>query len=440
MRFHEIYSEILHMMQKKLLVLGSDNGTLDLAKEGKRMGLYVIVADNQETSPTKEVADEKWLVSTTDLDELEKRCRKENVAGIVYRCDFNATQGRELCKRLGLPHYNESDEAWLTANNKSVFKKKCIEMGVPVAKGYHLSDKLSPEELKDIQYPVVCKPVDKSGNRGMSYCADEKQLIEAYRFARSVSDDPTIIVERELHGPEFAVNYVLADGEPRLLFFASEHSQPGNWENQYSLIPTTGHHMKQYLEEVNPKIIELFKAIGCREGVAWVETILDSDGHFYLLEMGYRFGGEMVNVPLQDITGFNSLKWMIEIALGVKHSTEDMPAPHTMPFKGVAATYLMFATADGVVGKISGLEEIEKMPNVVVDIQKREGSTVYDKAIMGTIRVSAKDIEQLIDSLKVINANLKAEDVNGKDMFVYFTDYDSLREEYKAGLKEFGLL
>lgn len=427
------------MTQKKLLVLGSDNGTLDLVREAHAMGLYVIVADNMETSPTKREADECWLISTTDIDELEKKCQEVGVDGIVYRCDFNATNGRNLCKRLGLPHYNDNDEAWLTANNKSVFKKHCLEVGAPVAAGYTLSDELNDADLDKIQFPVVCKPVDKSGNRGMSYCYNRQQLIEAWKYARSVSDNPTIIIERMLHGPEFAVNYVLAEGEPRLFFFSSEHSEPGELENLYSLIPTTSCHLKQYQEEVDQKVKEVFRKIGCKEGVAWVETILDEDGHFYLLEMGYRFGGEMVNVPYQKISGFNSLKWMIEIALGIKHTKKDLPPQLEGGEARVAATYLMFSTADGIVGKVGGLDEIAKLPNVVIDIQKREGNTVYYHAIVGTIRISADNIEELIETLKIINSHLVMTDTDGQNLFIRFTDYDSLRVEYQKGLQEFNV-
>lgn len=428
------------MSQKKLLILGSDNGTLDLAKEARNMGLYVIVADNQATSPTKKVADEAWLISTTEVDLLEQKCREENISGILFRCDFNATRGRELCKCLGLPCYNENDMAWLTANNKGEFKKHCIAVGAPVATGYQLTDELSPEDLKAIQYPVVCKPVDKSGNHGMSYCANEAELIEAFHKARAISTNPTIIVERELHGPEFAVNYVIADGKAQLFFFSSEHNQPGELENLYSLIITTSHHLKQYLQEVNDKVISVFERIGCREGVAWVETILDEDGHFYLLEMGYRFGGEMVNVPYQRISGFNSLRWMIEIAMGIKHKHTDLPAPLSGAIKGVAATYVLFAAMDGTIETITGLDKIQDLPNVIVDIQKREGSQVYYHTIMGTIRVFGNDIEELISTLKQINTELNITNKEGQKLFITFTDYNSLRNEYQDGLREFELI
>lgn len=119
-----------------------------------------------------------------------------------------------------------------------------------------------------MKYPVVVKPVDKSGNRGMSYCKNREELVAAYKYARSISDNATIIVERELHGPEFAVNYVLADGEISLLYFSSEHNQPGYLENMYSIIYTQSADLKKYINEVNDSVKKVFKEAGCREGVA----------------------------------------------------------------------------------------------------------------------------------------------------------------------------
>lgn len=83
-------------MSKKVLILGSDFGTYDIAVEAKRMGLYVIATDLMETSPTKDVADEAWHISTTDLDVLEKKIKEEEISGIltgqvnlILRCVVN---------------------------------------------------------------------------------------------------------------------------------------------------------------------------------------------------------------------------------------------------------------------------------------------------------------------------------------------------------------
>lgn len=425
---------------KKILILGSDYGTIDLVKEAHKMGVYVVVSDTMETSPTKRAADEAWFVSTTDIDLLEMKCREEHIDAISFGAsDFNINNGRKLCKRLGLPFYCASDRAWEVACNKSEFKKICKEVGAPIATDYYLSDSLTKEELSKVQYPVVVKPVDKSGNRGMSYCKNEEELIEAYKYARSVSDNATIIVERELHGPEFAVNYVMADGEIHLLYFSSEHNQPGELDNLYSVIYTTSGHLKQYIEEVNQKVIEVFKKAECKDGIAWVECMLDSDGHFYLLEMGYRFGGEMTYVPYECVSGFNTIRWMLEVALGVQHKKSDLPEPLNKAYKACAASYYMFTTCEGEIANMEGVEEIEAMSNTFLDFPKRVGNSVRYHAALGIIRIFGKDCDELCNTIAKINSVLKITDKNGKDMFIYYDDFDSIKQEYEQGLREFGL-
>lgn len=423
---------------KKLLILGSDYGTIDIVREAHKMGLYVIVADLMKTSPTKEAADEAWLISTTDTDLLEKKCKEDGVNGIITGAsDFNIRQSRILCRRLGFPMYCESDNAWEVSTNKRMFKDLCKKVGAPVAEDYILTDSLNHTELSQVKYPVVVKPVDKSGNRGMNYCSNEQELIKAYKHARSVSDNSTIIVERELHGPEYAVNYVLADGEIRLLFFSSEHNQPGELDNLYSVIDTTSDHLKQYIEEVNDKVIGVFKTAGCRDGVAWVETIRDTDGHFYLLEMGYRFGGEVINVPYEKVCGFNSIKFMIEIALGIKHTASDLPIKLEKAEKGVAAAYMLFSKKDNIIASINGLDIIEGYPNVSLDMPKRCGDTVRYHATMGVVHIFGKDIDELCDIIKTVNDSLSITDKEGEGMFIYFDDYNALKEEYYNGLEQF---
>ena len=137
------------MEKQKLLVLGSDYGTIDIVKEAKKMGVYVIVSDLMPTSPTKEAADEAWLISTTDIDILEKKCREENINGVLTGAsDFNIARSRELCKRLGFPVYCASDRAWEVATNKREFKDLCKKVGAPIAQDYHITGEFLKEDLQ----------------------------------------------------------------------------------------------------------------------------------------------------------------------------------------------------------------------------------------------------------------------------------------------------
>jgi len=304
---------------KKLLILGSDFGTISVVREAHKMGLYVIVADLMKTSPTKELADEAWLLSSTDTQTLVRKCREEGISALMFGAsDFNVWNARKVCQELNLPIYCESDYACRVARDKGEFKRICKKVGATTATDYFLTDALSDEELSGVVFTVVVKPVDKSGNRGMSYCSNRDELIAGYRVAREISDKE-IIVERQLHGKEYNVHYVLADGHARLLYFSSTHHEPGEAENLYSFKCTTSQHLKQYIDEVNERAIAVIEKAECKEGIVWFDCIRDDDGHFYLLEMGYRFGGVMTYVPYEQVTGFNTVKWMLECALGVEH-------------------------------------------------------------------------------------------------------------------------
>lgn len=427
-------------MKQKVLILGSDFGTYDVAVEAKEMGLYVIATDLMQWSPVKAYADEAWMISTTDIDLLEKKCKEEGISAVLYGAsDFNITQGRTLCKRLGLPIFCSDDYGWKVARDKSEFKKVCEEVGAPVATSYHLTEELNREDLDKIVYPVVIKPVDKSGNRGMSYCHNEEELIAAYKKARTISDNPTIICERMLHGDEWVVNYILEDGEARLVYFGRELHQPGHAANLYSMIQTTSNGLKTWLAEANEKVKAVFKKAGFVNGVAWVETMLDADGHFYLIEPGYRFSSETSYAMYERVDGFNSVRWYIENALGIKHTKEQLPEDLTKAYKECVGSYHLFSCKEGIIHTIEGLEEVQNMQDVVIDLPKREGGKVADHANMGLIRVYGKTIEDVIAKYEKINAVFSVKDENGENLFIRFTDYDGMRKDFNAGLEQFGV-
>lgn len=422
---------------RKLLILGSDYGTIQVVREAHKLGIYVIVADLMQTSPTKELADEAWLLSTTDIHTLVQRCKDENITALMFGAsDFNVWNAREVCKRLDLPIYCASDYACRVARDKAEFKRICKNVGVPVATDYYVTDALTDNELSKIQYPVVVKPADKSGNRGMSYCNNQEELIAGYKDARAISDKE-IIVERQLHGKEYNVHYVLADGHARLLYFSSTHHEPGEAENLYSFKCTTSCHLKQYIEEVNDSVIRAIEKAECREGIVWFDCIRDEDGHFYILEMGYRFGGVMTYVPYEIVTGFNTVKWMLECALGIEHKEQDLPPALEKALTGCSASYNLFSQHGGVIAKIEGLSDVENIPGVFSDIPKREGDSVRLHACIGLLGIYGKNIEEVCERLKLVNSLLKTSNVSGENMFIYFDDYDSIRQEYYKGLEQF---
>lgn len=420
----------------KVLMLGSDYGSQEIIRELQRRNCYVIVADYYEETPAKSLADESWLISTSDIDQLVEACTHAGIEAVITGAsDFNGGNARKLCKRLNLPIYCSNDSAWEAATNKSRFKQICKKVGAPTAKSYSLDDYLTDRDGYNIDFPIVVKPVDMSANRGMSYCNNKKELDNAIDYAHSISKSHELILEKKLEGPEYAVNYIIANGEPRLFFFSAEHHQPGELANLYSIITTTNYHLDQYKREVDPYVVKVFKEAGLTEGVAWVECMLNKDSHFYLLEMGYRFGGEVVNIPYKDVSGFDSLNWMIDCELGIAHTEADLPKP-IQKFSSIATSYMLFATKEGIISKVEGIDEVTKIPGIKVDIIKTSGKKVKKYLTLGVIRIYSQDCNELCQKISTINDCLKFIDTQGEDILLRFTNFQELLNEYDSGLAE----
>ena len=120
---------------EKLLILGTSLVSVEIVQTAKDMGCYTIVTDNlpPELSNAKYEADEYWMISTNDIDQLEQKCREEKINAVFSGVsEFNLDRVIELTDRLGLPCYIDKT-AWKYARDKSAFKEKCREFGIPVA-------------------------------------------------------------------------------------------------------------------------------------------------------------------------------------------------------------------------------------------------------------------------------------------------------------------
>lgn len=278
---------------QKLLMLGTSYGTCEMLRYAKSIGVHTIVTDYNEPEHSlgKQISDEYWMINTGDLDTLEARCREEGVNAVVCGIsEFNLEMCMELCRRLGLPCYC-TPEAWHFSRDKDDFKRLARSLGAPLPDDYYLSDPPTRAELDAVKYPVVVKPVDLSCNRGISYCHNEHELLDACALARSMSKSPKLVVERMLHGEEWYSFYAFAEGEISLMALCAMYSQPGEPKNCYSITSTVSNNVERYVAEIDPYIQKVLKAVGCREGIGWVQVMLDEDGHFYIIEMATALTG-----------------------------------------------------------------------------------------------------------------------------------------------------
>ena len=172
---------------KKLLMLGTSNTSIEIIELAKARGIYTITTDylEPEKSLAKLISDEYWMINTSDIDALEKKCREEGITAVIAGVsEFNIVQMMELCRRLDLPCWC-TPGSWNALQKKHEFKRLCRENNVLTPKDYFLSNPPTEEELDTIQFPVVVKPVDQWLSRGVSYCSTREEVIKACEYARS---------------------------------------------------------------------------------------------------------------------------------------------------------------------------------------------------------------------------------------------------------------
>ena len=164
---------------KTLLFLDGSSLAACAVIRAKEMGIKTIVANYYppEKSPAKKICDEVWDVNFSDIDLMVKKIKENHVDGIfIGWTDSHLPFYTEICARACLPCCGTKEQFEILSNDKVKFKKKCMEYGVPTPELYEVTPEFRREDMGKIKYPVMVKPADGSGGRGIMRCDNEEQL------------------------------------------------------------------------------------------------------------------------------------------------------------------------------------------------------------------------------------------------------------------------
>lgn len=406
---------------KKLLVISSDSNDISFVQAAKDMGVYVVCCDRYQDwslSPAKQLADEAWNIDYTDTEAVAEKCRASGIDGVIagYGEDRVAAACR-IARAIGSPFYATEEQINIT-RNKQQFKELCLKNGVPVPINYCLKLPISEQERRAIAYPVIVKPSDNGGRKGISVCLEEAELDAALVYAQEQSKNGQVVVEEYIVGTEMSSVYTLSNGEISLSCVNDKYNSEdqGGVSRLCDLVLTPSRYYDLYMQTVDAGLRKLLKDIGALNGVANFQMMVGKDG-IRVFEMGFRVNGNDDFKVIRKNNGIDFLKMLISHSL-----TGDMGddiSKDNPCFKRYNCTLCMYLHS-GTVGTISynalsGKQEIDdvcilRQPGTVII----EDGTNRQKALL--VKFSGETLEEIEKTIHFIQDNTKILDSAGNSM------------------------
>lgn len=403
---------------KKLLILGANPETVSLIKKAKEMGFYTIVTDNNPNAFAKLFADQPENVDATDIDSLVKLAKRERVDGILVGvAEALLPTYCEVCKRMGFPCYSSADKFEIMVR-KDLFKQKCREYGVPTIREY------SFEEVDDIQYPVIVKPVDSCSSKGIRVCHDRTELEASLSYALEFSKAGKYLIEEYMTGDEVISYYVMQDGKPIFVGMCDRYTY--REKSNMVQLPTSyifpSRHIDSYIESTDGAVKALIRGLGLENGSIFFQCFVDQQGIVRVYEPGYRLNGAQEHLIVSQVSEIDAKEMYINYALSGKVSEINLE-PMANPKPKEICCKLSPLIRTGKISRLVGLDEIAKLPGVVsVNPSYKAGDVVSGegtlKQIVSRFFIVSETKEELVDTIEKIYERLIVENEFGENMLM----------------------
>lgn len=418
---------------KKLLVLNGNFLSCDIIEKARQMGIYTIVTDWYEDSPAKKIADESYMISISDTKALVKLVKEKGINGIYTQyTDSSLPYCLKACKELGFPFF-VTEEQLEGISNKELSKKLCEEYNIPVSKRYYVSDNLTDDDIKTIsQWPVLTKPVDNSGQRGITICNNEKELREGYLYAKKNSLLGKAIVEEYMQGDYLVICFTLQDGNLTLSCLADKPVLSKELAHGNIRLPKAYVMPSKYLDlfykKAFPRFEKMAKGLGLKNG-SWSIECVCRNNDFYVFEMQFRLGGMKHHNFVLKENGVDLLEMHLRFALTGKFEGYNLKKSDNPYYKHTYSS-LNILLKKGIITSIEGIEDTKKLSGVIsmnmmhkVGDKVEEDGTVFQILAKYSLEVDSK--KQLSTLIQEIYSKLSVKDENNNEMiFSVWTPHD----------------
>lgn len=317
-------------MGKTLLLLGGARYALPVIESAHELGVKVITCDYLPGNYAHRFSDGYVNASIVDRDAVLSAAKEAGADGIMsFAADPGVTSAAYAAEKLGLP-FQGSYEAVCTLQNKNSFRSFLRENGFNCPISMSFSSRSEAEAAAcGLPYPVIVKPADSAGSKGVTRVDAVDDLGSAVDYAISFSKTGTCIIEQflEKDGDSSDADAFLLNGEFKCISFTSQVFDP-KVPNPYTpaayAMPASMPAWAQ--KELSEELQRLATLLGLRDGVFNIETRVATDGKPYIMEVAPRGGGNRLCEMLRYASGEDLIRASVQAALGMPVDEVNMPA------------------------------------------------------------------------------------------------------------------
>ena len=355
----------MYQNKKSVLIFGVGPLQKSIIDRAKLMGLYTIGIDPAADATCKDEVDAFEIVGGQDFEGTMAVAKKYQIDAIVTAAtDKPLVMMARVAKELNLPFYSVETAQWST--DKFQMKERFELGGVPHAQGRLIS---KVEEAEGLIFPVIVKPRDNSGSRGVKLCRDKNELQISIDEALENSKLDTVLVEEFIEGPEYSIESLHHDGKSEVIQFTEKKTTefPYNVELGHIQPANISDENKQKIREIISKI---GKALNFENCPSHTELKINDRGIF-VIETSPRLGGDYITSTLTPLsTRVNLEDELLKISLG----EEINPSPKAVQSSDVR----FFAFEEGsVIKHVPNEDFVKGWPHVVdFSFNLKEGDKV----------------------------------------------------------------
>ena len=344
-----------------IVVVGGGILTVPLIERAAALGLETAVLDGDAQAPGMRLADHPLAVSTRDASAAARAAvelaRTRRVTGVVTAgADVECTVAA-IAEALGLP--GVSPESAHLCNHKAAMRRVLAEAGLP---GPRFAEVGSGEEARaradDVGFPMMVKPMDNCGSRGVVRVDAAGELVPAVDDALALSRSGSALLEEFVEGTTHTVEMLAYEGEYALCSVIDTHHGYPPWAVELDHVNPS-----RRSEEEQQRMLAVARhaaaAVGIRHGPAKVDFLFAKAGPV-VMEMTARLSGGFhcqLTTPLA--LGTDNLRAAIDLCRGVPARREDVEPR----WQRHAICRALFPQPGRVVS-VRGVEEARKLPGI----------------------------------------------------------------------------